>query len=53
MLNIEYKENLDDKFYAIIDSEFNKYALKNDVVCNYIPFNFIAKEDDEVIGLIT
>ena len=53
MLNIEYKENLDEEFYKIIDTEFNKYANKNGVICDYQPFNFIAKEDDKVIGLIT
>ena len=53
MLEIEYKENLDEKYYEMIDTEFNKYATKNGVVCNYTPFNFVAKEDNEVIGLIT
>ena len=53
MLNIEYKENLDEEFYKIIDTEFNKYANKNGVTCDYQPFNFIAKEDDKVIGIIT
>ena len=53
MINIEYKENLDEEFYKIIDIEFNKFASKNGVTCNYQPFNFIAKEDDKVIGLIT
>lgn len=53
MLNIEYKENLDEEFYKIIDTEFNKYATKNGVTCNYQPFNFIAKENDKVVGIIT
>ena len=53
MINIEYKENLDEEFYKIIDTEFNKYANKNGVTCDYQPFNFIAKEDDKVIGIIT
>ena len=53
MLNIEYKENLDEEFYKIIDTEFNKFAIKNDVTCDYKPFNFIAKEDDKIVGLIT
>ena len=53
MLNIEYKENLDGEFYKIIDTEFNKFATKNGVTCNYRPFNFIAKEDNRVVGLIT
>ena len=53
MMKIEYIESLDEKYYKIIDTEFNKYAIKNGVVCNYTPFNFVAKENDEVIGLIT
>ena len=32
MLNIEYKENLEEEFYKIIDDEFNKFAVKNEVV---------------------
>ena len=39
MLNIEYKENLEEEFYKIIDDEFNKFAVKNEVVCNYTPFS--------------
>lgn len=53
MLNIEYKENLDESFYEIIDSEFNKYAIKNNVVCNYKSFSFIAKINNEFVGIIT
>lgn len=53
MINIEYKESLNEELGKIIDEEFNKFAIKNDVKCNYIPFNFIAKENDEIIGIIT
>lgn len=53
MIDIEYKENLDKEFYDIIDKEFNKFATKNDVICNYEPFNFIAKEKNRVVGIIT
>ena len=53
MLNIEYKENLEEKFYKIINEEFNKFSAKNDIVCNYKPFAFIAKDDDKFIGIIT
>ena len=53
MLNIEYIENLCENFYKLIDDEFNKYAIKNDVKCNYTPFNFVAREDNIVIGIIT
>ena len=53
MLNIEYMENLDEEFYKIIGDEFNKFAEKNEVVCEYTPFSFIAKEDDKFVGIIT
>ena len=53
MINIEYNENLDEEFYKIINVEFNKYAQKNDIVCNYTPFSFIAKEDRKIVGIIT
>ena len=53
MIEIEYKENLDGQFYKMIDEEFEKYAMKNDITCNYKPFNFIAKEEDKIIGIIT
>ena len=53
MLNIEYKENLNEEFYKIIDEEFNKFATKNEVICNYKPFSFIAKENDKFAGIIT
>lgn len=53
MLNIEYKESLDEEFYNIIDTEFNKFASKNGVTCNYMPFTFVAKEDNKVVGVIT
>lgn len=52
MIDIEYIENSNNKFGGIIDSEFNKYADKNDLVCNYMPFAFIAKEDEQIIGIL-
>ena len=53
MLYIEYKENLDDEFYEIIDKNFNKFAIQNGVKCNYKSFAFIAKKQDEFVGIIT
>ena len=53
MINIEYVENPDDEIYQLIDDEFNKYATKNEVICNYTPFHFVAKEDNQIIGVIT
>ena len=53
MINIEYKESLNDELGKFIDTEFNKFAVKNDVACNYTPFNFIAKDNDEIVGILT
>ena len=53
MIEIEYKENLDEEFYKLIGKEFDKFATQNGVTCNYRPFNFIAKEDNKVVGIIT
>lgn len=53
MVNIEYKENLNEEIYKIIDMEFNKFATKNGGLCNYKSFAFVAKEDNEVVGIIT
>ena len=53
MINIEYKEELNEELYKFIDSEFNKYSEKNGVVCNYKPFAFLSKEDGKTVGIIT
>lgn len=53
MLNVEYKEELNKELYKIIDDEFNKYASKNGVNCDYKTFSFIADEDSKFVGLIT
>lgn len=53
MLNIEYIKNPDENFYNIIDNEFNKFAIKNGVICNYESFTFIAKENNELVRIIT
>ena len=53
MLNIEYKDNLEEEFYSMIDNEFNKFATKNGVTCNYRSFTFVAKEDNKIVGIIT
>lgn len=53
MIEIEYKENLDEEIYTIIDEEFNEFATKNGVICNYKSFAFIAKEGNKIIGIIT
>lgn len=53
MIKIELENSENEEIYKVIDNEFNKYAIKNDVICNYNPFTFVAKEDDKIIGIIT
>lgn len=53
MSKIEKQEKIEDKIYETIDKEFNKYATANGVTCNYMPFAFVAKEGEEILGLIT
>ncbi len=53
MINIEYKSELPEELYEFVDSNFNDFADKNNVTCNYTPFNFIAKEENKVVGIIT
>ena len=52
MINIEFKENLDDEICELIDEEFNKFAEKNGVICDYTPFVFTAKDGDKIVGVI-
>lgn len=52
MLNIEYIENPDENLYNNIDNEFNKFAQKNGVICNYESFAFCAKENNQLVGII-
>ena len=40
------------KIENFIEEEHQKYKAKNGVVCNYTPFCFIAKENDELMGAI-
>lgn len=53
MLHIEFQENADSKICEIADFEFNKFANENQVQCDYTPFNFVAKEDDKIIGILS
>ena len=53
MIEVEYKENLNEGIYEIIDEEFNKFATKNGIICNYKSFAFVAKEESKIIGIIT
>lgn len=52
MVEIEFLEELDESLCDMIDVEFNKYAEKNGLKCDYKKFNFVAKVDDKVVGII-
>ena len=52
MIEIEFKENLDEKYYIILDNEFNKYAIQKGVKCDYNSFAFVAKDNDKTVGII-
>lgn len=53
MIDIEYIENLEEKYYIKMDQQFNKLAIENGVECNYIPFTFVVRENNEILGFIT
>ena len=53
MIKIEHVEKLDKTLIKLLDDQFNQFAIENNVSCNYAPFNFIATENGEVVGLLT
>lgn len=53
MVEIERVDSIDEKYLKMIDDEFNKYANKNNVVCDYVSFSFVAKENNNIVGIIT
>ena len=53
MISIDFQEYVSDELGELIDQEFNRYASKYDVKCNYSPFAYIAREDGKVLGVIT
>lgn len=50
---IEIISKTDGSISEFIDSEFNKYANENDLICNYHSFAFVAKDDEKIVGVIT
>lgn len=53
MLSIERVENLDEDMENLISNEFEKHASKFGVKCGYKKFNFIAKINGEIAGIVT
>jgi len=52
-MTIENVVQVDEKIGMILDLEFENYAAKNNIDCNYEQFAFLAKEGEEVLGVIT
>ena len=52
MISIDFQESVSDELGELIDREFNRYASKFDVECNYSPFVYVAREDDKLLGVI-
>lgn len=43
----------DEKLESIIEAEQEKYETQNGVIYNYTPFSFVAKEKEEILGVVT
>lgn len=52
MTKIEYKNKLNECQFKFINHEFENYASINNLKTNYDTFNFIAYENDEIIGIL-
>lgn len=46
------KVELTEEIEQLIEKEQVEYETKNDIVCNYTPFCFVAKKDNKIVGII-
>ena len=53
MPNVEFVANPSEELGKTIGIEFEKYAAVNGIDCNYTPFTFTARLNNEVVGIIT
>lgn len=53
MLTIKNEIRVNEKLGKILDKEFDNCAIKNGLICNYTSFAFVARENDEIVGIIT
>ena len=47
------KIETNEEIESIIEEEQVKYENKNDIVCNFTPFTFVAKIDGKIVGVIS
>jgi len=52
MLEIEFIKEIDKDIRKLKSCEFRKYARKNDIDIDFTEFNFIAKENGDVVGIL-
>ena len=52
-MEFEYKEKLDKEIEEFINSEFEIYANEHNLSCKYSRLNFVAKEQNKIIGVLT
>ena len=43
----------DKSIFSKVDDAFKEYALENEVYSDYKPFSYVAKENNQVLGVIT
>lgn len=46
------KNETDLNLEILIENEFEKYENQNKISYNYVPFHFVAKENDEILGIV-
>lgn len=51
-MKIRFKSDLDKDEWSFIGSQLEKYGSKFGIEVNYHNYNFIAKENDEIIGVL-
>ena len=44
------KVESNEEIEKFIEEEQQKYETKHDIECNYTPFCFVAKDEDELVG---
>lgn len=43
---------MDESLKEFINNEFINHSAESNIICNYTSFNFIAKDENEVIGIL-
>lgn len=53
MLGIYAFDDLTKADAAFVEAEHSKYEQKKGALCNYTPFHYVAKKNEETIGVIS